>query len=130
MWNYSCGYAVGEDPHVCEHSYATLVFSNGDVVYQMFEQMSGVMDISWKRDRYLTKIAFNIPYTGNYDLANYVELRELFLWGGPVLNDKIIDTAAYSMTGQMLYSAGYDDPFYTFYTEKQLPELDLNYIIL
>ena len=127
MWNYSCGYAVGEDPHVCEHSYATLVFSNGDVVYQMFEQMSGVMDISWKRDRYLTKIAFNIPYTGNYDLANYVELRELFLWGGPVLNDKITSYSAHDyVTLEVLYSSNYEGPhFFTSYTENENEYLDL-----
>ena len=96
MWYYSCGYAVGEGPpHYCDYPYATLVFSNGDVVEHEFLMMNGVADISWKRNRYLTKVAFNLPYTGNYGLTNYVELRELFLWGGPLLNNKVIHFAAY-----------------------------------
>ena len=57
--------------------------------------MNGVADISWKRNRYLTKVAFNLLYTGNYGLTNYVELRELFLRGGPLLNDKVTHFAAY-----------------------------------
>ena len=67
--------------------------------------MNGVAEISWKRNRYLTKVAFNLPYTGNYGLTNYVELRELFLWGGPLLNNQILDFAACDSFLNQLYSS-------------------------